>query len=115
MNKEDKDETRQMIHDIIGKPLQEILGITSVTNATLTRLEKYTTTTTEAAAKKIEKLEDEISNIKLADVRHVLNCPQTKRITDLENDSLTRKAIIKFMIAGAAFAATIVGILKYLT
>jgi len=113
MNKDDKEETRQMISDIIGKPLEDIIGRLNVMNANMVRIEGNTERTEKHAEKtngRVNTLEKQMEQLKLDEIQHILKCPNNNRIQGLENNEVSRKAVAKFLIMASTLAGIIGGL-----
>lgn len=106
MNKDDRDEARQMINDVIGKPLEEIIGRLNVIQANLVRVEGQTTKTNG----RVTACEDKIETLEKDEIKHAVNCPNLLRLKTLEEAEISRKAIIRFIVGGSALAGTIGGL-----
>ncbi len=106
-------ETRQMIEDVIGRPLEDIIGRLNVLNANMARIEGNTQRAENNTAKtngRVDKLEDAVSELQKINLIHTVNCPNTKKIELLQNESVSRKSIVKFVSGVFAVAVAIIGI-----
>lgn len=106
-------ETRQMIEDVIGRPLEDIIGRLNVLNANMARIEGNTQRAESNTAKtngRVDKLEDSVLELQKINLTHVMNCPNNKKIELLQNESVSRKSIVKFVSGVFAVAVAIIGI-----
>ena len=112
LNKEQKQEVRQMIEDVIGKNYAEIKGMLNTMSANLVRIEGITSETREHARKtngRVTKLEEEVEELQKVNLVHVVNCPNTKKIEILEKFQTERDAVKKFAWGQVVVASAIIG------
>ena len=102
MTTEDRQETRQMLEDVLKGHSSEIIGRLNVLNANLIRVEGVANDTRKEAAKtngKVAEHEKEIAKLKEANLVHVINCPNTYKLTELsskiDNEDAGHEAQIK--------------------
>jgi hypothetical protein len=137
MEKNQQDEVRQLITDVIGKPLEEISGRLSLINAKMVEIERNTMKSEQHGAKtneRVDKTEDDIDKLKTANVAHVVNCPNTSllkqvelalkerketcpyktEIETLKSDRISRASIVKFVVGVIATTAGVVAFLEWL-
>lgn len=92
MTKEDKQEIREMMEDVVG-------GRFDLIDYKLTKIEDQTTRTNG----RVTKLESQ-------ELLHVQNCPQTVRIEKLEDNQKGNATINKWLLRGLAVISSIIGI-----
>ena len=129
MDKEQREEVRQLIEDVIGKPLEEIIGRLNILNANTSRIETQTTKTNG----RVDKLESCVSDLQKVNLTHTVNCPNTKLLKEIEvaakdrkencpykteieilkTERISRASILKFVLGVVAVSGTIVAIMKY--
>ena len=137
MEKVQQDEIRQLITDVIGKPLEEISGRLSLINVKMVEIERNTMKSEQHGAKtngRVDRLENEIIQLKSANMVHVINCPNTALLKDVEialkdrketcpykseietlkTDRISRASIVKFVIGVIATTAGVVAFLEWL-
>ena len=99
LDKEQQAEVRQILADVTAKHYAEIKGMLNVMSANLMRIESIGSRTEAHAEKtngRVTKLEDEVSGLKMADLKHSANCPNAGRIKALEDAEIGRKAVKQF-------------------
>ena len=127
MDKEQRNEVRELITDVIGKPLEEIIGRLNVITANMIRIEgntERTETHTKETNGRVTKLEDAVILLQKENIMHTINCPQkaaidtmNNKLTTIEKIEVGRDAIQKFtwkQLTGIGIVAGIVfGVLKF--
>jgi len=114
MTEQDEKKVRQMIVDVIGKPLEEIIGRLNVLNANVTRIEGNTERTEKHAERtngRVTKLEDDVSDLKKVNIAHFVQCPNTEKIINLEKMEVSRKAIAAFSWKQVTFGGILAGLI----
>lgn len=106
MTTEERAEVRQMLTDILSGHHEELKGRLNVIQANLVRVETQTTKTNG----RVTAIEDKIEILEKEEIKHTVNCPNVVRIKSLEDAEISRKAIVKFVVGGAALAGTIGGL-----
>lgn len=137
MEKEQQEEVRQLILDVIGKPLEEIIGRLNVVNANLVRIEGNTQRTEEQqkiANGRTGKLEGAVEQLKQVNLVHTINCPNTKILKEMElaskdrkencpykaeietlkTERISRASVVKFVVGVVAASGAFIALLEYL-
>lgn len=112
LNKEQKDEVRQMFSDLTGKQYEEIKGMLNTMSVNLMRIEGIGQRTEEHAKLtngRVTKLEAEVISLKLENVAHNNHCPNVTRIKALEDAEIERKAVKAFSWKQLIIASAIIG------
>ena len=131
MTLDDKNEIRQMFTDIMGthtaqtdSKLEAINGKIDVINVKVNSIEIQTTKTNGRVTKledkvenienkialKIENIDDRIDVLRTNDVEHILHCPNVSKIQKLEEQQISRKSVINFLLLEIGVISTILGI-----
>lgn len=114
MNAADRAEMRQMLTDVLSGHTEEMKGRFNVLHANLVRIEEQTTKTNG----RVTMLEKQMNQLELDESQHVMKCPNASRIKAMEDNEISRKAIMKFIVVGAAVAGggggLVFSILKFL-
>ena len=107
-------QTRQMIQDVIGKPLAEISGQLNLLSQTIDTIHDNTTKTNG----KVAEHEKVIYELKEATATHTIHCPQkaeiheiNKKVTTLEKMEVGRKAVTTFTGKQVAIGFTIMALI----
>jgi len=112
MTKDDKDEIRQMLNDVMNSHVNEINGRFNILHHTLLGIKEQVT----IANGRTRKLEDAVIDLREKEITHVISCPNNPRIQNLENAEISRKSVFKFVVLlatlSAAIGGLIVGIIK---
>ena len=93
MDANDRAEIRQMLTDILAGHTNEINGRYNVIHSNLIQIKEQTTKTNG----RVTALETKLDTLEKTEIQHVINCPNTKRISELENNELGRKSIYRFI------------------
>lgn len=107
MTPQDEVKTRQMIQDVIGKPIAEILGEIKLLSQDIKTIKENSA-----------KHEKVIENLNQSENDHVLKCPQTKEILEINKKIATmeklwvaEKAVKSMTWKQAGFGAVIIGLI----
>jgi hypothetical protein len=128
MTDSDEKKVRQMIADITGQHHAELKGLLNVMSANLVRIEEIGSRTEKHAERtngRVTKLEEQVSELKNAEITHVLKCPNIKdikvineKVVNLEKMEVSRKAVSTFtwkqIGAIGIIAGTVLGILTFI-
>lgn len=129
MDKEQREEVRELIEDVIGKPLEEIIGRLNILTANTSRIETQTTKTNG----RVNYLETCVNDLQKVNLTHTINCPNTKILKEMEqagahrkencpykteieilkNDRISRASVLRFVLGVVAVSGTLIAILKY--
>lgn len=121
MNSEDKAELREMLNNIMAVHSEKTTGEFNVIKVELAAIKEQTTKTNGRVNKLEDKIEVKISDkiiaidsrietLKTNDIEHILHCPHTARIQELENQQLSRKTVRNFVLVLIASLSTILTI-----
>lgn len=121
MNDNDRNEIEKMINqavltkedikkDII-KPLLATVnayheGDLKLINADLKRILEQTTKTNS----RVSRSEAKIEELEKKEIAHIINCPQEKRVRNLEDNQLSQKSIKKWIVGTVGIASLLIGI-----
>lgn len=97
---------RQMFTDVLSGHTQEINGRYNVIHSNLIQIKEQTTKTNG----RVTALEDKLEKLEKTEIQHIINCPNTKRIGELENNELGRKSIFRFVSIVALVVASVTGL-----
>ena len=92
MTKEDREQIREMLTDILTGQMNVVNGKIDVMYVHITQIKEQTTKTNG----RVNGLEDRMDESDKLGAMHVLNCPHTEEIKKLQSNELTRSAIMKF-------------------
>lgn len=129
MNTQQRLEVRELIVDVIGKPLAEISGQLDILSDNTKNLAEYQ----KVANGRTKTLEACVSDLQKVNLLHTVNCPNTKILKEMEiagkerkencpykseietlkTERISRTSIIRFVFSVIAVSGTIVAILKY--
>jgi predicted nuclease with TOPRIM domain len=109
MTKEDRDELRDMIGDILGIQAEKTEGKFNVINEKLDAITEQTTRTNG----RVTKLENQVFQIQINELNHTKACPQNKRLEKLETESLSQSAVKKFLIGSLAIIVSLASIITF--
>jgi len=107
MTKDDKDEIRQMLQDVMAGHLNEINGRFNILHSNLVGIKDQVT----IANGRTRKLEDAVTELRQSEITHVVNCPVAPRVKLLEDGEISRKSISKFIILMITMSAAIGGLI----
>lgn len=107
MTKGDKETIKEMLTNVLNVHTESVNGKFNVIHSELLHIKAQT----EKTNGRVNTMEAEIGTLKINDVTHVSNCPNSKKINELEKNEFSRKAIIRFIIISSGITATIVGII----
>lgn len=107
MTKEDREELRDMIDDILSAHAENTNGKFQVIDTKLDVIGEQTKKTNG----RVTKLESDVLRLQFNDANHCNVCPQGKRIEKLEQDSLTSVAVKKFLIGALAIMVSLTTII----
>jgi hypothetical protein len=102
MNKGDREEVRQLLVDVMGKPLEAINGQYRLVSNQLTNIETQTIKTNG----RVTQAEHDIKELQMGEIKHVVNCPMVPRLEKIETNMLFYKWIKnnpKLAISGLLF------------
>jgi len=102
MNKEDREEIRQLLKDVLSAHTATIDGQFNLIVSDLSHIKEQTTKTNG----RVTKLEEQRQAALLLEASHFQNCPVAEKVEVLELDRTTRKGLTRFLISAGA---TIVG------
>ena len=106
MTKQEKEDIRELLGDVIATHTAEINGKFLVIDEKLNSITAQTTKTNG----KVLRLEEKVQTLEKMDLEHVINCPIAERVSTLENENLGAKSIRIFLWKVVAIAGTIGGI-----
>lgn len=111
MDANDRKEIRELMTDILAAHTEKVDGQYNLIAQKLESIEAQTTRTNGRVLKleneTVPNINEKITKLNNSEMTHVLSCPITSRVLELEKDQIERKSIKKFLIA----AITLLGIL----
>lgn len=110
--KMEEEQVRRLINDVMAGHMNELIGRLNVMSANLVRIEGNTQRTESHAEKtngRVTKLELAVVDLQKANLVHVVNCPNTEKIKNLESKETERTAVKKFAWSQLVVASTIIG------
>jgi hypothetical protein len=107
MTLQDEQKTRQLISDVIGKPLAEIIGELKLQSQVIKTIDENTTKTNG----KVAEHEKIIRNLLDLENGHFVKCPNTDKIITLEKMEVGRKAISSFTWKQVTLGGVIAGLI----
>jgi len=105
MTKNDREEIREMFTDVLRTHSAELNGEFKVIKTELSQIKEQTTKTNG----RVTSMEKEVGLIKLREVEHKTNCPNTLRIRTLEKSDVSRKSVLKFISVSIGITLGIIG------
>jgi predicted nuclease with TOPRIM domain len=106
MDATDRAEIRQMLTDVLAGHTSEINGRYNVIHSNLIQIKEQTTKTNG----RVTALEDKLEKLEKTEIQHIINCPNTGRISVLETAEISRKSVFRFVSIVAVVAASTAGI-----
>jgi len=106
MVKEDRDEIREMLYDILSGQTEEMKGRYNIIHANLVQIKEQTTKTNG----RVNVIDEEIEKLKINDIKQAGYCPNTIRVAALENLEVGRKSVYKFISIVAGVTVGTVGV-----
>ena len=103
MTRQDREEIRQLLLDVISSHTAEVDGKFNVIHEKLERIEAQTTKTNG----RVNKLEEKTEILKINDIEHITHCPNSEKIQLLMNSETKRIGIYKFVTIVAGVCATL--------
>lgn len=97
--------------DIINNKLDAITEQTKKTNGRVNKLEDRLQVIDDGIYDKLEDVESKINTLKNNDMEHILHCPLSSKVKELEDQQISSKTMKKVIIGGITIIATIVGII----
>ena len=113
MDNEQRKEIREMVQDIVGVQYAEIIGRLNVLNGHIATINGTTTRTEKHAEKtngRVTKLEDEVESLQKINMVHLVNCPNTLKIAELEKENLKQHSIKTFLFKSLGVTGIIVSV-----
>lgn len=107
MTDADEKKTRQLIEDVIGKPLAEISGKLNLLSQTIDTIHDNTTKTNG----KVAEHEKTIGEIIRDELSHWSRCPNTEKIITLEKMEVGRKAVSVFSWKQVTLGGVVAGLI----
>jgi len=129
MNTQQRLEVRELIEDVIGRPLAEISGQLNILSDNTKNLAEYQ----KVANGRTKTLEACVSDLQKVNLLHTVNCPNTKILNEMEiagkerkencpykseietlkTDRISRASVVKFILAVVGVSASLAAIFKY--
>lgn len=106
MDATDRAEIRQMLTDVLSGHVQDINGRYNVIHANLIQIKEQTTKTNG----RVTALEDKLQKLEQTEIQHIINCPNTRRISELEDKETGRKSVFRFVSMVALVLFSIAGL-----
>ena len=106
MIKEDRDEIREMLNDILSGQTEEMKGRYNIIHTNLVQIKEQTTKTNG----RVNVLDDEIAKLKINEIKLEGYCPNTSRVIALENLEIGRKSVYKFITIVAGVTVGIISL-----
>lgn len=114
MTKDDRDEMRQLMKDVLYAHTAAIDGQFKVIASDLAHIKEQTTKTNG----RVTKLEDYRQSALLTEANHFQNCPVAGQVELLKIESTSRKSLRNFLVYAGSFvvgsAAVIVAVIEIL-
>ena len=107
MTKQDKDEIREMLGDVLAAHNEKIDGKFNLINEKLERIEAQTTKTNG----RVNKLEDKTEQLKINDIEHIINCPLVSRVKTIEETEQFKKGELRMITILSTVTASIAAII----
>ena len=105
MNKEEREIFKELFNVSLLAHTNYITGKLDVLNINITQINTHLETLNGRVGKHSEEIED----LKTNELIHVIECPNTEKIINIEKGEVGRKSVIKFIIIGSAIMGTIIG------
>jgi hypothetical protein len=106
MDKNEREIIREMFTDVLATHSAVLNGEFKVIKTELSSIKIQTTKTNG----RVTSLEKEVGEIKLEEVQHIINCPNTQRIGTLEKSDVSRKSVLKFISISIGITLGVIGI-----
>ena len=107
MTTEERQEVKEMLHDILAGHSAKIESTYSIIDVKLNNIQEQTSKTNG----RVTKLEDAVKTLQINDNNHIINCPQAPKLQKLQQDVDSVKNVKNFLIGSVAFIGVVVGII----
>ena len=105
MDRNDRDEIKEILAEVLEVHAAKMNGKFKLMHQKLITIERQTTKTNG----RVTDLEKDTQALREADIEHLLNCPMSDRIKNIEISLIGREAIKKYVKRTAVMTSIIIG------